>query len=187
MVDQVSTIEVPQTPRAKPRFLFSEKSSVIDAYESFAKEGFADLLTDYANTSANHARFPYEQEKKFLSKVDLDKGPILVSIGMMIRTMAVDWDSPKRERKEYLYYTVQLEAKDRLGNIIRCSHENEGKYSQQTKHIKTKIILILTRKRLIMRKVHRATSVQFPGIKRKQTNSLHQRRYSVKIQLTSLT
>jgi hypothetical protein len=57
---------------------------------------------------------------------------------MIIRTMTVDWESPKRERKEYLYYTTQWEAKDRLGNTIRCSHENEGKYTQQTKHIKTK-------------------------------------------------
>jgi hypothetical protein len=35
------------------------------------KEGFADILTDYANISAHHARFPYEFEKQFLSKVDL--------------------------------------------------------------------------------------------------------------------
>jgi hypothetical protein len=135
----VSTITPPQTPKAKPRFIFSEKSSVIDTYESFAKEGFADILTDYANTSANHARFPYEQHKTFLSKVDLTKGPILVNVGMMIRTMAVDWLSPKRERKEYLYYTTQWEAKDFLGNTIRCSNEAEGKYTQQSKEIKTRL------------------------------------------------
>jgi hypothetical protein len=46
--------------------------------------------------------------------------------------------SPKRERKEYMYYTIELEAKDCLGKPIRCSHENEGKYTQQTKFIKTK-------------------------------------------------
>ena len=37
-----------------------------------------------------------------------------------------------------MYYTIKLEAKDRLGNPIRCSHQNEGKYTQQTKFIKTK-------------------------------------------------
>jgi hypothetical protein len=135
----VSSIPAPQTPKAKPRFIFSEKSSVIDTYESFGKEGFADILTDYANISANHARFPYEQHKKFLSKVDLSKGPILVNVGMIIRTMAVDWDSPKRERKEYMYYTTEWEAKDFLGNTIRCSHEAEGKYTQQTKQIQTRL------------------------------------------------
>jgi hypothetical protein len=128
----VSSIPAPQTPRAKPRFIFSEKSSVIDTYESYAKEGFAHLITP-------QAEFPYTFEKKFLSKVDLEKGPILVSVGTIIRTIAVDWESPKRERKEYLYYTVALEAKDRLGNIIRCEHEHEGKYTQQTKLIKTRI------------------------------------------------
>jgi hypothetical protein len=128
----VSSIPAPQTPRAKPRFIFSEKSSVIDTYESYAKEGFAHLMS-------SHAEFPYNFEKQFLSKVDLTKGPILVSVGMMTRTMAVDWESPKRERKEYLSYTTEWEAKDRLGNTIRCSHENEGKFTQQTKHIKTKI------------------------------------------------
>lgn len=77
----VSSIPAPQIPRPKP--LFSEKSSVIDTYESYAKEGFSYMLT-------NQAEFPYKFEKQFLSKVDLTKGPILVSVGMMIRTMAVD-------------------------------------------------------------------------------------------------
>jgi hypothetical protein len=91
----VSSIPAPQSPRPKPRFIFSEKSSVIDTYESYAKEGFAHLMT-------NQAQFPYDFEKQFLSKIDLTKGPILVSVGLMIRTMAVDWESPKRERKEFL-------------------------------------------------------------------------------------
>jgi hypothetical protein len=135
----VSNIPAPQTPKAKPRFIFSEKSSVIDTYESFGKEGFADILTDNTNISANHARFPYEQQKKFLSKVDLSKGPILVTVQSILRIMAVDWDSPKRERKEYMYYTTEWEAKDFLGNTIRCSNEAEGKYTQQTKQIQTRL------------------------------------------------
>jgi hypothetical protein len=94
MVEQVPTIEAPQSPRPKPRFIFSEKSSVIYTYESYAKEGFAHLMT-------NQAQFPYDFEKQFLSKVDLTKGPVFVSVGMMIRTMEVDWESPKRERKVY--------------------------------------------------------------------------------------
>lgn len=95
----VSSIIPPQAPKPKPRFIFSDKSSVIDTYESYAKEGFADLMTP-------QAEFPYMQEKKFLSKVDLTKGPILVSVQSILRIMAVDWDSPKRERKEYMYYTT---------------------------------------------------------------------------------
>ena len=56
----------------------------------------------------------------------------------MVRIMAVDWDSPKRERREYLPYSCSWEAKDRLGNLIRSNSHTEGKYTQQTKFIKTK-------------------------------------------------
>jgi hypothetical protein len=52
--------------------------------------------------------------------------------------MEVDWDSPKRERKEYMYYTTEWEAKDRLGNPIKCPHEHEGRFTEQTREIKTK-------------------------------------------------
>jgi hypothetical protein len=95
----VSSIPAPQAPRAKPRFTFSDSSSVIDAYDSFAKEGFAHLMT-------NQAEFPYTFEKKFLPKVDLTKGSIMVTIESMVRIMAVDWNSPKRERREYLSIVV---------------------------------------------------------------------------------
>jgi len=136
----VSSIIPPQAPKPKPRFIFLEKSSVIDAYESFGKEGFAHLITaGYTDVSAQHAKFPYEQQKRFLSAVDLSKGPILVTVTSIVRTMAPDWDSPKRERKEYMYYTTQWEAKDFLGNTIRCSNEAEGRYTQQTKEIKTRL------------------------------------------------
>ena len=53
--------------------------------------------------------------------------------------MAVDWNSPKRESKEMMYYNTEWEAKDWLGNTIRCSHEAEGKYTQQTKQIQTRL------------------------------------------------
>jgi hypothetical protein len=128
----VSSIPAPQTPKPKPRFIFSDSSSVIDTYESYAKEGFAHLMS-------TQAEFPYLQEKKFLSKVDLTKGPILVSVQSILRIMAVDWDSPKRERKEYMYYTMQWEAKNHLNNTSKCPHEHEGRYIQQTKETRTRL------------------------------------------------
>ena len=69
----------------------------------------------------------------------MTKGPTLVSVQSMVRTMAVDWESPKRERRKMMYFTTQWEAKDPLGNTIRCTHESEGKYIQQTKEIKTRL------------------------------------------------
>ena len=53
--------------------------------------------------------------------------------------MAVDHNSPKRERKEYMYYTTEWEAKNWLGNTIRHTHEAEGKYTQQTKEVNTRL------------------------------------------------
>ena len=53
--------------------------------------------------------------------------------------MAVNHNSPKRERKEYMYYTTEWEAKNWLGNTIRHTHEAEGKYTQQTKEINTRL------------------------------------------------
>jgi hypothetical protein len=136
----ISSIPAPQDPKPKPRFIFSDKSSVIDAYESYGKEGFAHLLTGgFVNNSTEHAKRPYESEKRFISAVDLSKGPILVSVQTILRIMAVDWSSPKREGKEYMYYTTEWEAKNWLGNTIRCTHEAEGKYIQQTKDIVTRL------------------------------------------------
>ena len=126
-----STIEAPQKPRPKPRLIFADKSSVTDTYESYAKEGFAHLIT-------NQAEFPFNQKNKFLSSVDLTKGPILVSVQSIIRIVAVDWDSPKRERKEYMYYTTQWQAKNHKNNTIKYILEHEGRYTQQTKEIVTK-------------------------------------------------
>ena len=106
----ISIIPAPQADKPKPRFIFLEKSSVVDPYESFQKEGFADLLTSgFHDLSTHHAKIPHEQEKRFLSAVD---SPILVSVKKMIRTMAVDHNSPRRESKEVMYYTTEWEAKD---------------------------------------------------------------------------
>jgi hypothetical protein len=38
-----------------------------------------------------------------------------------------------------MYFTTEWKAKDHLNNTIRCSHEAEGRYMQQTKETKTKL------------------------------------------------
>ena len=53
--------------------------------------------------------------------------------------MAIDPESPKHEKKEYFYYTTEWSAKDRLGNEINSNTHRVGKYTQQTKIIKTKL------------------------------------------------
>ena len=58
----------------------------------------------------------------------------------MVRTMAVDWESPKRERKEYFYYTTEWEARP-PGNVIKCPHENEGDKDKQRLSKQNSILL----------------------------------------------
>jgi hypothetical protein len=99
----ISSIPAPQADKPKPRFIFLEKSSVIDTYESYGKEGFAHLLSEgFVNNSTEQAKRPYEQEMRFLSEVDLSRGTILVSVQSIIRTMAVDHNSPKKRKKGVL-------------------------------------------------------------------------------------
>jgi hypothetical protein len=127
-MSSVSSIPVESKEKPKPRFIFSEKSSLIDTYQSYAKNGFEPKF-DFGT--------PYHFEKMFISQVDLTKFPILVTVQNISRTMAVDHSSPTHQKKEYMTYTVDVEAKDWLGNTIRYTHEFEGKIIEQTKQIQT--------------------------------------------------
>ena len=68
------------------------------------------LTSGFHDLSTFHAKLPYEQEKRFLSAVDLTKGPNFLSITNIV---------PKRDRKEVMYYTTEWEAKEWLGNTLR--------------------------------------------------------------------
>lgn len=83
------------------------------------------------------AERPYLNHQDFFNRVNISKGPILVTVESIVRRMASDWSSSKHERREYMYYTMQWEAQDWLGNSIKHGHEHEGKYVQQTKEIVT--------------------------------------------------
>lgn len=125
----VSSIPVDGQEKPKPRFVFSEKSSLIDTQESYAKNGF----------EAKDFGTPYHREQEFISQVDLTKGLILVTIMNISRTMAVDHDSPTHQKKEYMYYIVDIEAKNWLDNRIRYLHQFEGRFTEQTKEIHTTV------------------------------------------------
>jgi hypothetical protein len=98
MPSKVSSISPPVEEKPKIRFNFLERNSVIDTYQSFTKEGFADSLSPQAER-------PYLNHQDFFNRVDISKGPILVTVDSIVRIIAPDWSSPKHERKEYMYYT----------------------------------------------------------------------------------
>lgn len=45
-----------------------------------------------------------KEVKRFLSEVDISKYPIERTVARMFRIRAIDYDSPKQERKQYIYY-----------------------------------------------------------------------------------
>jgi hypothetical protein len=129
-----SSILPPQDPRAKPRLIFADKSSVIDTYESYSKNGFAHLLLQ------SQAERRYQKEKLFLSAIDLTKHIVFVTVQNITRTMATDWTSPERQKKEYMTYTVNFEAKDTDNVTMNYILEGEGMYVEQQKEIQRKTV-----------------------------------------------
>jgi hypothetical protein len=125
----VSSIPAPQKPKPAPRFIFADKSSVTETYESFKNNGF-----EPSEPVERVCKF----EKQFLSSVDLSKSLILVTVGNIVRIMAIDWTSPERQRREYYHYLTHWEAKNFKNNTIRYTLESQGKFIEQTKQIETR-------------------------------------------------
>jgi hypothetical protein len=129
-----STIIAPQTPRAKPRITYLDKSSVVDSYESYSKNGFQHLLPQ------SPAERRYQQEKRFLSGIDLTKSNVFVTVYSIIRTMAPDWKDPERRKKEYMMVNINFEAKNTKNVTMNYLLEDQGKFVEQTKEIQTKTV-----------------------------------------------
>jgi hypothetical protein len=130
----VSSIPAEQKQLPVPRLIFADKSSVTDTYESYNKNGFQHLLLQ------SHAERRYQQEKRFLSAIDLTKNLVFVTVQNITRTMAPDWTSPEREKKEYMTWTVNFEAKNTKNVTMNYILETEGKYVEQQKEMQTKTI-----------------------------------------------
>jgi hypothetical protein len=75
-----------------------------------------------------------------LSAIDLTKTIVFVTVQSIIRTMAPDWTSPERQRKEYMMTTVNFEAKTIKNVTMNYILEGEGKFIEQQKEIQTKTI-----------------------------------------------
>ena len=73
----------------------------------------------------------YEKEKLFLSAIDLTKHIVFVTVQNITRTMATDWSSPERQKKEYMTWTVNFEAKDTDNVTMNYILETEGMYVEQ--------------------------------------------------------
>ncbi len=72
-----------------------------------------------------------QQEKNFLSKVDTNIEPITRTVTKIVRFKAIDYNSPKLERKEYIIYYENWTGRDWLKRIIAPVTDHiEGKYNE---------------------------------------------------------
>ena len=73
------------------------------------------------------------EQKRFLSQVDIRKGPIEKTVWMMTRLKAIDHSDPKLRRKEYIYFYEKWEGKNWLGlKIAPVTAHVEGTWKETT-------------------------------------------------------
>lgn len=114
--------ELPKKPEAK---IECDNRS----YKSCMKNGFADIVPPSISA-------PHDRIQRFLSEVDIRKGEIERTVRMIVRLRANDWNTPKHERKEFIYYIEDWAAKNWLGVLIKkwCPSEHiEGIYRSRYK------------------------------------------------------
>jgi hypothetical protein len=111
--------DVPKKP--EPKIEYNNRS-----YESYIRNGFA-------NNIPHRISGPHDRMQKFLSQVDIRKGPIERTVRTIVRIRAPDWNTQKHERKEFVYYTEDWNANNWLGIPITkwgVSEHIEGKYTE---------------------------------------------------------
>ena len=117
-----------QKEKQVPRFTYSTAE-----YDSYIKNGFgAPLLQDRSD----------KWEVRFLNQVDLTKcrnNKIQVKILNLQRTRAIDYSSPKEEKKEFLVYSCDWLGANWLGNEIAVRGHIEGKYKELTRQLLTRM------------------------------------------------
>jgi len=108
-----------------------EESPIIEynnkTWESYRANGF--LPEDPDELKA----FPVDKwERRFLSVVDPSKGEIQRKVTKIVRLKAVDYNTKKQERKEYLIYYEDWFGKDWNGSQVPPVREHvEGLYYRQ--------------------------------------------------------
>lgn len=108
--------------KPEPKIEYNDRT-----YQSYIETGFEDEF--YKN---HGIRAPRDRILKFLNECDIRKGPIERTITAMYRLKAIDWNSPKHEKKEFIYYEERWTAVDFLGIPIENPIDGhiEGKYHE---------------------------------------------------------
>lgn len=70
--------------------------------------------------------------KNFLAQYDPSKGPIEKKVTKIVRVKEIDYNSPKKERKEFIYYYENWDGKDWTGAELPSVGDHvEGFYFEQ--------------------------------------------------------
>ena len=94
------------------------------SYESFIDNGFEAYIP-------RSVYGPRDRMLTWLNKVDLRKGPLERTVRSIVRLKAIDYNSPKHERKEFVYYEEDWTACDWLGiPIDPYGGHVEGRFSE---------------------------------------------------------
>jgi hypothetical protein len=94
------------------------------SYQSFMNAGFP-------NNIPHTITGPRERMLRFLSAVDLTKGPLERTVKSMVRLRAQDWSTKKRELREFIYYEEEFNAKNWAGVPLNpVSDHIEGRYTE---------------------------------------------------------
>jgi len=123
----VSSIKA-ETEKQKPKLDYNDKT-----YQSYLEHGFEDALLDNEKLNRIH-----NFKEDFLQRA---QPPIQFRVNSFMRLMAIDYDSPKQSRKEFMTYSVDWLAKDYLGDDItqrQVLEHIEGVYQEQLKKKITK-------------------------------------------------
>jgi hypothetical protein len=101
-------------------------------YQSYIDSGFGDILSPGSSSRMAHmVNSPRNRILKFLNECDIRKGPVERTVIHMYRLKAIDWNSPKRERKEFIWYEERWEGKNWLGIPVNpIDGHIEGKYME---------------------------------------------------------
>lgn len=118
MSEILSTNKPTLKSKPEPKIEYNDRS-----YQSYIKNGFADFIP-------HRIEAPRNRIQKFLNEVDIRKGPIERTVTTMVRLKAIDWNSPKKERKEWIYYTEDWNGVNWLGIPRKVCENVEGKYNE---------------------------------------------------------
>ena len=103
-----------------PKIEYNDRS-----YQSYIDTGFPDDIPHSVSA-------PRDRILAFLNECDIRKGPVERTVRAMYRLKAIDWTSPKHERKEFIYYEERWTGVEWLGIPLKNPIDGhiEGKYNE---------------------------------------------------------